>query len=184
MPTVEVIQTNIQDCTIELQSFFGDEQAGVLHMLPEGIKNPEWFKGDILDIYASFSKDREHLRGGHYHRNLSELFFTITGTALWILSDFRINSKTFNKTTTLILGWNKPKEKYGFVSYTFEEEKKLARLRVPAGVYHAYLCLSDQASLTVALGNTGYNKEDYVYPEIIPDIDLIEKKLGFSLTTK
>lgn len=160
----ETINLGLANTEIHLMPLFGDMNGGVLHMLPGGQNHPDWFKGSISDIYSCFGTKRSGGRGGHYHNELNEQFFSVSGTVLWILSDFRASSPTHQKTVAVILGWNKPKENGGLPSYTVEETQHLARLTIPKGVYHALFPLSD-LFLTVALGSTSYNKEDYVYPK-------------------
>ncbi|MEK7105183.1 MAG: hypothetical protein AAB865_00650 [Patescibacteria group bacterium] len=179
----EYINTEIDGCTVELSPIIGDLSAGVLHLLPGGSENPEWYGGAIRDIYGFFATEKDTLRGGHYHPVLDELFFTLSGTALWILSDFRSDSKTKGKTMALILGWQAPEKTCGTPSYTVQETQSLARLRVPAGVYHAIAPLSTDGFTAVAIGTTPYDKSDYRYPPIdeVPGMDETLKQFGITI---
>lgn len=170
--SVEIIQTGIEGCTIETQPIFGDATGGVMHMLSGGVKNPEWFGGDLLDVYASYGRQKNTMRGGHYHPVLNELFFTVSGKALWILSDFREGSVTKGKTVAMILGDTEP--------------KPLQRLRVPAGVYHAIAAIDDAGFTIVALGTTAYDKEDYRYPSVdeVPGMKEILDEHGVTVQEK
>lgn len=162
---------------------FGDMTGGVLHMLPGGDTNTEWIGEEgIKDVYACFGTKKAGSRGGHYHHRLEEQFFSVAGTVLWILSDFRAASPTHGKTIGVILGWNAPKEKGGLPSYTVEETGSLARLTVPSGVYHALFPLAE-SFLAIALGTTGYDKEDYAYPSPsdIPDMEVILGRFGLKI---
>lgn len=181
MATLQVIQTPIEGVTIEHQPLFGTfQQGGVIHMLPGGIQNPEGFGQDLLDIYAFTAKGRNVFRGGHYHPKLNELFFTMSGTALWILSDFREGSPTHGTTHAVILSIDTPTETYGFPTYSLEEGR-FPRLRVPAGIYHAIFPLTDERLTSVALGSTAFDKEDYRYPkpEEVPGMKEILERIGF-----
>ena len=135
-------------------------------MLPGGSGNPDWFGGEILDVYGFYSNEQNKLRGGHYHPILNEMFFTVAGTALWILSDFRPESPTYKKTIAVVLGKAKSDRAHNLPSYTAEETGKHARITVPAGVYHAVAPLGDAGFTTIALGSTAFDKADYEYPAI------------------
>ncbi len=178
MPTIKTIETPIQGVTVELQSTFGTIDGGVIHMLPGGIQNPEGFGQQLLDIYAFTAHGQEQSRGGHYHRTLNELFFTMSGTALWILSDMRPTSPTHGTTHALILSINKPTNTLDIPAYTLEDGS-FPRLRVPAGVYHAIFPLTDERVTCVALSSTPYDANDYVHPtqEEIPEILTILNKI-------
>lgn len=179
----EIIQTGIDGCTVELMPIFGDPKGGVMHMLPGGEKNPEWYGGTILDVYSFYAHEKNRLRGGHYHPVLNELFFTVSGTALWILSDFRLNSPTKGKTIAFLAGSNGPEN--DLPSYTIAKTNKLARIRVPAGVYHAIAPLTDEGFTAIALGTTPYDKEDYRYPSIdeVPGMKDILTTFGISVVS-
>lgn len=176
MATLKVIATGIDGATIELQPRFGERDAAVLHMLPGGVSNPEGFGQNLLDVYASTAKGRGVQRGGHYHVKLDELFFTLTGTALWILSDFRPESPTYQRTIGLVLGDDRGESAVDIPTYV-TADGSLPRLRVPAGVFHTYMPLTTDRVTVVGLGSTAYDQEDYRYPELatIPSIDQILK---------
>lgn len=180
MPTIKTIETPIQGVTVELQSTFGNMEGGVMHMLPGGIQNPDGFGQQLLDIYAFTAHGQNQARGGHYHHTLNELFFTMSGTALWILSDMRPTSLTHGTTHALILSINKPQETFGFSSYSLEDGS-FPRLRVPAGIYHAIFPLTDERVTCVALGSTTYDAQDYAYPTPveIPGMHKILEQIGF-----
>ncbi len=185
MATKQVIPTPIEGVTVELQPMIGTFQGSVIHMMPGGVQNPEGFGQDTLDVYGFTAKGKNVFRGGHYHPKLNELFFTLTGTALWILSDFREGSSTQGTTYALILSIDKPLETHDFPVYALEDGT-FPRLRVPAGVYHAVFPLTDERITTVAIGSTAYDKEDYRYPkpEDVPGMQKILNKIGFTLTNE
>lgn len=179
-----MIETPIQGVTIELQSTFGTKDGGVMHMLPTGVQNPEGFGAQLLDIYAFTAHGQDQARGGHYHHILNELFFTMSGTALWILSDMRSTSPTHGTTHALILSINKPINTFDLPAYSLEDGS-FPRLRVPAGVYHAIFPLTDERVTCVALGSTSYNANDYAYPtqEEVPGLLTILNKIKNNKTT-
>ena len=176
--SIQILHTGINECTIELQPLIGDADGAVLHMLPGGTDNKEGF-GKILDLYASTAKGLGVSRGGHYHPILDEFFFTMTGTALWILSDFRTDSPTYKKTVALIASFDKPTETFDLPTYT-TLDGALPRLRVPHGVYHTFYPLTDERVTIVAVGSTAYDKTDYVYPtaDEVPEMQKILLRCG------
>lgn len=163
MPTIRTIPTGIEGTTVELQSIHGETDGAVLHMLPGGVLNPEGFGRDIRDVYAFTAKGKNVFRGGHYHLKLDELFFQMSGTALWILSDFREGSITKGKTTAIVIGMDAEVDARGFPRFLLAEGS-FPRLRVPAGVYHAIFPLTDERVTCVGIGSTAYDKEDYRHP--------------------
>ncbi len=179
MPTVSVIETGLNGATIERQSRIGDMRGAVLHVLPGGVLNPEGFGSELKDVYAFTAEGKNVMRGGHYHPVLNELFLPMSGTALWILSDFREASPTFQKTVAFIMGLRKSEGLPDLPCYTLDEGS-LPRLRVPAGVYHAVIPLTDERVMTIALGSTPYDKEDYRYPTVdeVPSMRTILDSLG------
>lgn len=178
----ETINLGLEGTHIHLMPMFGDDTGGVLHMLPGGQDHPDWFGGAIKDVYSCFGTQKSGGRGGHYHYKLQEQFFSVGGTVLWVLSDFRKESPTFGRTIGVILGWNKPKETGGLPSYTVDETHHMARLTVPNGVYHALFPVAE-SFLVVALGSTGYDPEDYAYPnpKEVPDMEVILQRFKLDL---
>lgn len=177
--SLEVISLAIDSVRIELQPRIGSADGAVLHMLPGGAGNPDAPGGKILDVYAFTTRGRGNVRGGHYHPVLDELFFTFTGSALWVLSDVRPDSPTYRVTTGVIVGDVAPQETHGIPTYVLADGP-LARLRVPHGVYHALVPLTDERVTTVALGSTPYDKEDYRYPTLdeVPGVRELLGKFG------
>ena len=161
----QVIVTPIDGVRVELQPRIGDADGAVLHMLPGGTSNPEGFEGRILDVYAFTARGKGRMRGGHYHLVLDECFFTFTGSALWVLSDFREASSTRGVTAGVIVGEEAPADRHSIPAYVLADGP-LARVRVPHGVYHALVPLTDVRVTTVALGSTPYDSNDYRYPAI------------------
>ncbi len=149
-----------------------------MHMLPGGIQNPEGFGEQLLDIYAFTANGQNQSRGGHYHNTLNELFFTMSGVALWVLSDMRPASPTHGMTHALILSINTPANTFDLPTYSFEDGS-FPRLRVPSGVYHAIFPLTDERVTCVALSSTPYNANDYVHPtqEEVPELMAILNRI-------
>lgn len=179
--SLEVTPLTIDGVRVELQPRIGSADGAVLHMLPGGTGNPDALDGKILDVYAFTMRGRGNVRGGHYHPVLDELFFTFSGSALWVLSDFRPASSTHGMTTGVIVGDAAPRETYGVPMYVLADGQ-LARLRVPHGVYHALVPLTDERVTTVALGSTPYDKNDYRYPTLdeVPGARELLAKFGIT----
>ncbi len=184
MPTIRTIPTAIDGCNVELQSLIGTLDGGVLHMLPGGTNNPESFAGQIGDAYAFTAVGKNTFRGGHYHHRLQEFFFQVSGTSLWLLSDFRENSPTNGTTIGIILGITPVTDTKGHDQYTLTDGS-LPRIRIPAGVYHAIFPLTDERMLVTALGSIGYDKTDYAYPTIneVPGAQTILDSFGVKAPT-
>lgn len=185
MATIRCIETGIQGATVELQPLIGTVQGAVLHLLPGGVDNPEGFGTSIRDIYATTAVGRGTMRGSHYHPILQELFFTVSGTALWILSDFRTTSPTFKKTVGIITGVDPTDVPNGIPAWFVTRDLVLPRLRVPNGVYHAFTPLTDERVMKIAIGSTGYDKNDYVYPasEDVPGMTNLLAQCGLARAT-
>ncbi len=165
---LQAIETGIEGCIIEPQPLFGNETAGVLHMLSGGEKNPKWFGGEVLDIYSCFTTEPHSSRGGHYHHKQNEMFLPYGGSVLFLLIDFRMESPAYEKTSAVIIGWDTPAETRGLPCFTFKKDGFMPRLRVPVGVYHALFSL-ETGFTVVALGSWPYEKDDYVYPDLTPE---------------
>lgn len=135
--------------------------------------------GNLEHLHASIATTAKTPRGCHYHHRLTENFYTLAGTALWILHDFDKKSPTHGKTYALILGDGKTKIESDLDSF-YMHEGKLAQLIISPGVYHAFWPLTDDGAVVIATGNTGYDKEDYVRPELheIPTAKEILKNHG------
>lgn len=172
----------IEGVRIEFQRYIGNPDGGVMHLLPGGTDNTDCFAQGIHDVYAFTAQGKHAMRGGHYHHRLSELFFPMSGTALWILSDFRADSSTFQKTSACILSISEyaPEKKPSFPIFSVLGDRCMPRIRVPAGVYHAIIPLTDERVTTTALGSDAYQKEDYEYPKLenIPNIKNILNEIG------
>ena len=180
MPT-QTITTAIDGVRVEIQPRMGSEDGAVLHMLPGGTANPKVFDHAILDVYAFTARGRGTTRGGHYHLVLDEFFFVLAGSALVLLSDFRDASPTHGTTIGVILGEDAPSETHAVPAQVLADGS-LARLRVPHGVYHAFLPLDERRITAVAIGSTPYVTEDYRYPTFddVPEAREILARFGLT----
>ena len=176
--SLSISETGIADCAVELQPMFGTPDSAVLHMLSGGESNPESF-GHILDVYACTAKGKGKMRGGHFHNVLEEFFFPATGSSLWILSDFRPESPTFQKTTAVILSIEHVESINDIPVFT-AVDGSFPRLRVPHGVYHSFMPINDERVLITALASTPHDAKDYVYPTI-EEIVGLESVVGSEL---
>lgn len=158
-----MIETPIDGLTISLQKFVTDDRGTLYELLPEGTKNGLIFDGKIGNIYASKAVRKFVPRAGHYHKNLVENFFTISGTVLWYFEDFREDSKTFRKSFEFTCGEAKTPPIPRVVNVCFDTDG-MAQVRVPIGVYHLYFPLTDSPALVLAVGSLPYDSTDYVCP--------------------
>ena len=182
MATLERIPLGLEGAAIEWQPYIGNEAGGVLHLLPGGVDNPEGFGPSLRDIYAFTALGKGVVRGGHYHLALEELFIPMSGTGLWILSDFRETSSTRGQTSAFVLSTEWMESPFPVPLFSLME-KRVPRVRVPAGVYHAITPLTDSRLMTVAIGSTPYDGNDYRYPKPHEVPDMVEwlKKAGVEL---
>ncbi len=176
----------IDGVRVEWQRYIGNPDGGVMHLLPGGTDNPDCFAQGLHDVYAFTAQGKHTMRGGHYHHRLNEFFFPMSGTALWILSDFRPESPTFQKTSACILSvpeYTLPK-KISFPVFSLIGDRCMPRIRVPAGVYHAIIPLTDERITVTALGSDPYQKDDYAYPSLqeIPRITPLLQEVGIDVS--
>ena len=92
--TIKQITTPIKGLNLYLNKVVSDERGSYCDMAPGGTDSPLYSEG-IKHIHASIATKRFVARGGHYHFELKESLFTLSGTALWYFYDFDKNSPTF-----------------------------------------------------------------------------------------
>ena len=90
----QVLVTTLKDLTIVLNKVIGDPRGYLAEMAPGGIKN-EFLKKGFGNLYAAVATGKHVARAGHYHFKSWENHYTLTGTALWLFTDFRKQSPTF-----------------------------------------------------------------------------------------
>src|SRR3989338_832779 len=88
------ISTSIDGLEVVLNKAIGDSRGWLEELVPCVTFNPD-FKDCLGNIYLSVATGKNIARACHYHYRQSELFFTITGAALWVFRDYREESKTF-----------------------------------------------------------------------------------------
>lgn len=159
METPNIIKTEIKGLEIQPQKVVGDERGMLAEMIQGGTENPVTAHG-IRNIYTSIAVGKHTGRAAHYHYKLHELFFTLTGTALWLFHDFRKDSPTFGKSAGVVVGFEKPNFPV-FHDVLTLDQKQFARVVVPAGVYHAYWPLTDEKVMVVAVASQPHDNEDY-----------------------
>ncbi len=176
---MEIIKTPIKNLKIKLNKIIGDKRGYLYEIAPGGSKN-KFINGKIGNIYCSTATQKDMARGGHYHHKLIEIFYTLTGTALWLFKDFRKNSKTFGKTYAVILG-EKDKNINSDLKKTdsYYLPKSMAQVLVPAGVYHVYYPLTEKRVEVLAVTNLPHDNDDYVKfsPEEDADLKTLKEKL-------
>lgn len=158
MSSYKTIKTPIRDLKIHLNKLVGDER-GYFCDLAE-VDNPIFKKG-LKHLHASIAMEKGVARGGHYHYRLTENFYALSGTSLWIFHDFNKKSKTYGKTFSLILGFsNKKINTKGTKSY-FIDEGKLAQVEIPPYIYHAFWPLTNEKVVAFVTGTTSYDSTDF-----------------------
>lgn len=154
------ITTAIQGLEVHLQKTFGDVRGLLAEMVPNGTANPAVQEHGIGNIYTSIATGRHICRAAHFHFKNHEIFFTLTGTALWLFHDFREGSPTFGQNAGVVVGFDAPKEPVHHPVYTLDQ-KQMARVIVPTGVYHAFWPLTDEKVVTLAVASEPYDDADY-----------------------
>lgn len=156
----EKVDTSIEGLELHLTKFIGDSRGFLAEMLAGGFENPLVRDGGVRNIYTSVATDKHIGRAAHFHFKNREIFFTLTGTALWLFHDFRDGSPTRGQSWGYIAGMKKPDFTVNHPVYVLEE-KHMARVVVPTGVYHAYWPLTDEAVMVVALASVLHDDADY-----------------------
>lgn len=156
----DIITTPIDGLTVELQKVFGDQRGVLGEMLQHGTENPAVAGHGIGNIYTSMGTGKHIARAAHFHFKNREIFFTLTGTALWLFHDFREGSATFGMNAGLVLGMHAPTFPVYHPIYTLDQ-KNYARVTVPTGVYHAFWPLTDETVATVAIASVPHDDADY-----------------------
>src|SRR3989344_1627658 len=171
----EEIQTSIEGLKIRIQKVVGDSRGVLCELAPEGMAD-SFFSAGVKNMYTSVAVGKHMQRAGHYHHKNQEVFYTLTGCALWGFADFRKGSSTFGKTYAIVVGAESPPTKTDAPVFVVDD-KKMAQVFVPSGVYHAYWPLTDTSVSVLAVASEPYNKEDYVYPKL-GDVPGVGKILG------
>jgi len=173
---MKLIETPIEDLKIKLNKVIGDKRGYLYEVAPNGIKN-ELIYGKIGNVYMATAKQKHIARGGHYHHQLTENFYTISGQALWLFKDFRKDSKTLNSTYAVLLGEkDESVDISGIDSYLLPDS--LAQVFVPEGVYHIFFPLTDKKVEVLAITNLPHDNDDYVRfdPKEDKDLNILMKK--------
>ncbi len=154
------VTTNIQGLEVHLQKVFGDPRGLLAEMVQGGTRNPLVQAHGIGNIYSSIATGKHVARAAHFHFKNRELFYTLTGTALWLFHDFREDSPTFGKNAGIVCGFDAPTMPVHHPVYTLDQ-KQMAGVTVPVGVYHAYWPLTDEKVVTVAVASESHEDADY-----------------------
>ena len=155
------IDTPINGVKILLNKVNSDSRG---HFLDLAETDNPLFK-DIKHLHASVATTKYVARGEHYHYKLTENFYVLSGTSLFIMHDFNEDSPTYGKTYALILGNGKEKPNTNLETY-YIDEGRLAQISISPKVYHAFWPLTDDDAVIFVTGNTGYDAQDYGKPKI------------------
>lgn len=156
----QIIQTPISGLELHLQKVFGDPRGILAEMLPGGSANPAVAEHGLGNIYASIATGKHTARAAHFHFKNHEIFCTLTGTALWLFHDFREKSPTFGQNAGVVVGFTLPTTPVHHPVYVLDQ-KQMARVIVPAGVYHAYWPLTDEKVVVCSMASDPHDDADY-----------------------
>ena len=129
---MDIITTPIDGLEVHLQKMFGDMRGLLAEMIQGGTANEVVTGHGIGNIYASIATGKHVARAAHFHRKNHEIFFTLTGTALWLFHDFREGSPTSGKNAGLVLGFDAPTVPVHHPAYTLDK-KQMAKIEKLAG---------------------------------------------------
>ena len=177
----EEISTPIDGLKIKLQKAVWDERGVLCELTPEGMED-SFLKAGLRNIHTATTFKKHVMRIGHYHRKNSKVVYTLNGTALWIFSDFRKDSKTFGNTFEMVASLENVDLKTDAPTYV-TKSGKIAQMLVPPGVFHAFWSLTDSPVTILVLASEPYKKEDNIYPTLtnVPKIKSIVSKYGLTV---
>lgn len=178
---IKHISTPIKGLNIYLNKAISDERGSYCDMAPGGTDNPLYADG-IKHIHASIATKKFTPRGGHYHFDLKENFFTLSGTALWYFYDFNPKSPTFRESFSVIFGYDKLGIDVGIPEYTIDQDSA-AQIAISSGIYHILWPLTEKETVVVGTGSADYNPKDYNrkkiedVPGAVATFEKIKKKI-------
>jgi len=178
---IRQIATPIKGLNFYLNKVVSDKRGSYCDMVPGGTDNPLYIEG-IKHIHASIATKKFVPRGGHYHFDLKENFFTLSGTALWYFYDFNPKSPTFGESFSAIFGYNKLEMDAGVPEYTIDQNAT-AQIAISPGIYHVFWPLTEKETVVVGTGSADYNPKDYNrkkiedVPGAIEAFEKIKKKI-------
>lgn len=157
---MDIIKTKILGLEFQPQKVVGDPRGLLAEMIQGGTASSVVQEHGIGNIYSSIATGKHIGRAAHYHYKNHEIFFTLTGSALWLFHDFRKDSPTFGQSEGVIVGWEKPTSEVHHPVHVLSD-KQFLRVVVPTGVYHAYWPLTDNPVTVVAVASVPHNDADY-----------------------
>jgi dTDP-4-dehydrorhamnose 3,5-epimerase-like enzyme len=137
----------------------GDVRGVLAELIPGGAANPILEPG-FGNLYASIAVGKHTGRAAHVHHQLRELFFTLSGCAVWFFRDLREDSPTFGASFTCVLGFERPPMAVADPCYVLTD-RDMVRVDVCPGVYHAYWPLTDTPVVVLAAPSLPYDAADY-----------------------
>lgn len=174
--------TAIEGLLVRPQKVVGDSRGLLAEMLQDGAASPLVAAHGIGNVYASIATGKHVGRAAHFHFENHEIFYTLTGTALWLFHDFREGSPSFGADFGLVLGSDRLEGKLLHDSYLLADGK-FAGVEVPVGVYHAFWPLTEEKVVTVAVASVPHSDADYDRrpPAEVPGFREILAGYGISL---
>lgn len=180
---MDIVTTSIQGLDIHPQRVFGDPRGLLAELVPGGAENDVVRAHGIGNIYASIATGKHIARAAHFHFKNYEIFFTLTGTALWLFHDFRNDSPTFGQNAGMVVGFDAPTSPVYHPVYVLDQ-KHMARVLVPAGVYHAYWPLTDDKVVVATVASEPHDDTDYDKrpPSAVPGFFDILRQYGVDVS--
>ena len=174
---MERISTSINGLEVVLNKVIGDSRGWLGELVPGGAVNPD-VKDGLGNIYLSVAQGKNIARAGHYHYRQSELFFTITGAALWVFRDYRQDSETFGALQAMV--FTDEAKINGLAPIYLVGKPSMPCVVVPHGVYHVYWALTDTPVRVVCVATTPHDDSDYVRlnPSEVPGLGDLVRSYG------
>lgn len=152
--------TTIEGLHLHHTKVVGDARGILAELISNGAKNPVLAPG-FGNMYTSIAVGKHTGRAAHSHTQLRELFFTLSGCALWYFYDLRKDSPTSGKSYACVLGFDRPPAPAPDPVYVLAD-RDMVRMDVPPGVYHAYWPLTDTPVVVVAVPSLSHDDADYL----------------------
>lgn len=170
------VTTSIDGLEVVMNKVIGDARGWLGELIPGGTNNHDVQEG-LGNIYLSVASGKNIARAGHYHYRQSELFFTITGAALWAFRDFREDSRTFGNVYAAVFA---AEDVPTGQAPTYRVGESMPYIVVPHGVYHVYWALTDTPVRVVCVATTPHDDTDYVRlnPSEVAGLDDLVRPYG------
>jgi dTDP-4-dehydrorhamnose 3,5-epimerase len=174
------ISTTIDGLTVLRNRAIGDARGWLGELLPGGSTHPALRDG-FGNLYLSVAVGSGVARAGHYHHRQSEVFFTLTGTALWAFRDYRAGGPT--RGATYVVLFSDGEAPIGPAPAYRVGGDVMPGIVVPRGVYHVYWALGETPVRVACVATTPHDDSDYVRlaPRDVPGVPEAVAAYGLAL---